>query len=161
MSNIFLNKLLFTVEILVAEILCTVYLKKKSKYPLRLAAYIVISLAAGALFPVIANNFPYACFMFFTLFAVTVLLLKFCYNEPWINILFCSVAAYTVQHFAYELANIVLIVILHNSSPIFGMYTSTTVDLTALTHEQIIYALIYVLCITRCTACSSCCSENR
>lgn len=145
MSNIFLNKLLFMVEILVAEILCTVYLKKRSKYPLRLAAYIIVSLAVGAAFPVAVNNFPYACFMFFTLFAITVGLLKLLYNEPWINILFCSVAAYTVQHFAYELANLILIVALRNSAPIFGMYTSTEVDLTALSQGQIIYALIYVL----------------
>ena len=145
MSSIFLNKLLFTLEIIVAELLCTVYLKKKSRYPLRLAAYIALSLAAGAAFPVAVNNMPYACFMFFSLFAVTVLLLKFLYNEPWINILFCSVAAYTVQHFAYELANLIMIVAVKNSAPVFGMYTSSVVDLTALSHAQIIYALIYVL----------------
>ncbi len=146
MSNIFLNKMLFMVEILVAEILCTVYLKKKSRYALRLSAYIIISLAAGAAFPVVVNNFPYSCFMFFTLFAVTVPLLKFCYAESWINVLFSGVAAYTIQHFAYELANLVLLAIVKNSEPVFGMYTTATVDLLDLTHEQIIYALIYTLC---------------
>ena len=145
MSNIFLNKMLFVVEILVAEILCTCYLKKKRRFVWRFIGYLAISLAAGAAFPVFVNNFPYACFMFFFLFAVTVASLKLCYDEPWINVLFCGIAAYTVQHFAYELANLVLIAAVRNSEPIFGMYTTAPVDIINLTHEQIIYALIYVL----------------
>ena len=83
--------------------------------------------------------------MFFFLFAVTVASLKLCYDEPWINVLFCGIAAYTVQHFAYELANLVLIAAVRNSAPIFGMYTTAPVDIINLTHEQIIYALIYVM----------------
>lgn len=150
MSNIFLNKILFAVEIIIAEILCTCHLKKRSRFALRLAAYMVVVLAVSVVFPSEINNFVYSCFMFFTLFAVSVLMMAFCYQEPAVNIISCGLAAYTVQHAAYELSNLVLVLCIRNSLPIFDMYDSAAIIFSELSEEQIIYALIYLLCFYVC-----------
>ena len=75
LTNIFFTKILFAVEILVAEFLFTFRLKKRRLYALRFAACVVALLAAAALFPVPVNNAWYTSFMFFVLFAPAAVLL--------------------------------------------------------------------------------------
>ena len=138
-------KILFTIEILVAEFLFTFRLKKRSFFALRLLLGIVILLVIAAFFPTLPKENPwYTSFIFFTLFALTVPLLFFSYRENLINVLFCCIAAYTLQHFAYELANIVLSLVAYGENPIMDIYSSKPVDFLSFDKRTVFYLLVYV-----------------
>lgn len=145
-SNLTFYKLLFVVEIVVAEFLFAFNLKKRKYFILRFAGCILVLLGVAAVFPVVADNAWYSSIIFLVLFALTVPMLWFCYAEPWLNILFCAIAAYTLQHFAYELANLLLSLLVWGRSPILGLYDSGTADFWAFTKESIFYMLIYLMC---------------
>lgn len=101
-SPLFWYKLIFIVELLVAEALATYSLRKKPKFALRVAACVLGIFVVGFLFPIFFYNAVYSSFMFLFLFGVTLIGLKLCYDEPWSHIIFCAVIAYTTQHMAYE-----------------------------------------------------------
>lgn len=105
-APLFWYKLIFMSELFFAEFLATHTLKKRSLFPLRLILAIVALYAVAFLFPLLFNAF-YLSFMFFFLFGMTLLAMTAIYNEPFINILFCGTIAYTTQHIAYTLFNVV------------------------------------------------------
>lgn len=145
-SNLTFYKLLFVVEIVAAEFLFTFHLKKRRLFVLRFLGCVATLLGIAAVFPVVADNAWYSSAMFLTLFALTVPVLWFCYEETWLNIFFCAMAAYTLQHFAYEFANLVLSLIVWGKSPILGMYDSGPADFWAFDKESILYILVYLFC---------------
>ena len=106
-SPLFWYKLLFVTELLIAEGLITYTISKKDRFPLRVLVSAPILYAAAFFFPIPEYSAAYTCFLFFSLFALTVVALKFCYDESWINVLFCAIIAYTAQHIAYEMHNLV------------------------------------------------------
>lgn len=144
--NGIVNKVLFAVQLLVAEIMFTAYLKKRRRYALRLAGYIVGCLVLSVVFPVPVNNPAYTAMMYLVLFGASAGLLKLCYDEPWINILFCAIAAYTAQHFAYMFTNFIVTVIERDTSPFLGYYGNAALDITGLNDKTLFAALIWLLC---------------
>lgn len=102
-STLFWYKLAFMTELLVAEFLATYTLKKRNHFYLRAGLCILSVYALSFLYPILVYNAVYSTLMFTVLFVATVILLKICYDESWINIIFCALIAYTVQHIAYEL----------------------------------------------------------
>lgn len=102
-SVLFWYKILFVTELGIAEGLTTYTLHRRAHFPLRAAASILLMYLTAFLFPIAAYNAAYSVFMFFSLFIVSVAAMKFCYDEPWINVLFCGIIAYTAQHIAFEL----------------------------------------------------------
>lgn len=145
---LFFYKILFVAEILVAEFLFTFRLKKRKYFPLRFAAVCVILAGVAAVYPVnfaAADTFWYSFLMFFALFVLTVPGLYFCYKERIFNLFFCAMAAYTAQHFAYELANLLLSLVIQGRSPLFGMYTEEAVQL-GFNLETLFFALGYLIC---------------
>lgn len=145
-SNLTFYKLLFIVEIIAAEFLFTFHLKKRKYFALRAIGCCVVLLLAAAFFPEIVSNAFYSSFMFLTLFALTVPALKLCYEERWQNIVFCAMAAYTLQHFAYELANLALCLIVWGKSPILGMYDKGQADFWAFDKQSFLLIFVYLLC---------------
>lgn len=145
-SNLTFYKLLFVAEIIVAEFLFTFHLKKRKLFALRAVGCIVLLFLIAAFFPEAVSNALYSSFMFLTLFALTVPALKFCYDEPWQNIVFCATAAYTLQHFAYELANLALCLIVWGKSPILGMYDTGQADFWAFDKQSFLLISVYLLC---------------
>lgn len=145
-NSITLNKLIFIVEILFAEILYTVHLKKRKLYPVRLLVMIAVSVLVAVFFPVFSNDVFYSSVMFALIFALTLPLLNFTYKEPWANILFCGIAAYTSQHCAYMFTNFVVTLIQRDVSPLLGFYADTTVDLSKPQGETAFALLVYLLC---------------
>lgn len=140
-------KILFTLEILVAEFLFTFRLKKRKLFALKLSLGAVVLLVIAAFFPTLPKENPwYTSFTFFTLFALTVPLLAFSYKESLINVLFCCIAAYTLQHFAYELANIILSLVAYGENPIMDIYSSKPVDFSSLDKRAVFYLLVYIFC---------------
>ena len=76
-------------------------LERRPRFGLRLAGAITAMLLIAALFPLLEYNAWYVSFLFLTLFLCSLLAIRWCYDEPWGNILFCGIAGYTVQHLAY------------------------------------------------------------
>ncbi len=102
-SPLFWYRLQFLAELLVAEAFFAFKLKRRSRFPLRVALAVLVCFAVTFLFPIAAYNAFYISFMFIFIFALTMAGLYVCFREPLINILFVSVAAYAMQHVAYEL----------------------------------------------------------
>lgn len=128
MTNFFFNKILFVVQILVAEGLYAFKLKRKPLFALRVAAGSIVIIAISAILPLSGSWWGASCTFFF-LFALSAILMKFSFDEPWGNIVFCSLAAFTTQHFTYELSNVILSLITGGVSPLLGVYGSEILDL--------------------------------
>ena len=121
-SQFFLYRLLFTAELLASEFLFTFRLRKRGYFWARYAASVALCFAAAAFFPLPPQNALYLTVVFVSLFVLTVAAHFFCYDESFLNILFCLIAAYTVQHIAYCLNNCML-VLTGLSANVFGIYT--------------------------------------
>ena len=146
-----LSGTLFLVELLVAEFLFSFRLKKKKGYYWRLPATVFLLLALSMSIILIgnalsiSNNTWYTFGLYLVLFALTVVGLKFVYNEPIINVVFCGIAAYTTQHLAYQFTNVLFTLILWGESPLLGMYHSSSVDISSWSIESLFWIIIYLL----------------
>ena len=138
-------KLLFTVELSVAEFLFTFRLKKRSYYPLRFAA-VVIALMGVAAIPIPMNAFWSTSLVFMAMFGLSVLGLWFCYDESFANVFFCAMASYTVQHFAYELSCLFLALLEIGTSPMRGMYSNEPMDFSKFDRSTVLAATLYLMC---------------
>lgn len=101
-------KILFLVELLVAEGVFCHKLRRRPGFVLRLVACPAICFAFAAWYPL----GPYTVFsnsvLFFAIFFVTLLACKVCFDESWWNILFCCIAAYSMQHIAFVVYNMIV-----------------------------------------------------
>lgn len=145
MTYIAFYKFLFIIELAVAEFLFTFRLKKRSLYPLRFASGVPVLLAFAAI-PFPTSTFYFNCAMFLVLFGLSLPVLLFCYEESFLNILFCAMAAYTTQHFAYELTNLVVSLVERGTSPLLGMYSSAVIDFSAMDKGTLFSAALYLAC---------------
>lgn len=98
-------KFIFMSEIIVSEAMFVYRFKRRKYFLLRLLAALVFCYLCTFLYLVPVYNAVYSSVMFLVLFAITLPSLKFCFDETWYNIFFCGIAAFTVQHLAYELFN--------------------------------------------------------
>ena len=135
---------LFIVEIMVAEFLVTFRLKKNEDYILRFLGVVAALSLIAWLFPNIENAW-YTCFVYLFLFGLTLVGLRILYKEPWINIIFCGIAAYTMQHFAFQFTNLMFTLILVGASPLFGIYHVTMVNIFELKIETLFWILLYMV----------------
>ncbi len=145
-SDLFFYKILFAAEISVAEFLFTFRLKKRRMFWVRFLLCCAALAVLAAFFPTPFESPWYSFFTFFSIFALSIPILVFCYDEPVINSVFCAIAAYTLQHIAYELANLTLTLIVWGSSPLLGVYGGTSIELFAFTKVSLFYLLIYIFC---------------
>ena len=143
-SPLYWYKMVFMAELLVAEGLATYTLKKRPKFALRAVLGVLGCEALAFLYPVFdfSYNAVYTSFMFLLLFAVTLCAMKVCYDEPWVNIIFCGIIAYTTQHVAYEFENFFLTVFdLGNSGMAYGSLDAVTGEFSLFT--VLVYAGSY------------------
>lgn len=148
MTGMFLNVLLFIIEIVVAELLFTFRLRKRNNFVIKIILFVLLSFTMvcfGLLPTDLLNNAFFASVLFFIIFVITILLLYFCYAESFINILFCGVASYTAQHFAFELSNFIITLIVWVKSPFLDLYSNNVINLANFNLESIFWLLIYAL----------------
>lgn len=148
-SSLFWYKLVFIAELLLIEMLFTYKLKKRTHFPLRLTAMIATCFVATFLFPILFYNAAYSSAMFTVLFAVTMVTLKFVYDEPWRVIVFGALAAYTTQHLAYEVYTFFILAFGLDNGASIGAYSddgdlSSYTPWTALVYGAS-YAVVYWL----------------
>lgn len=151
MSNCTLNILLFTVEIIVAEILFVNSLSKRDNFIKRFVCYVALSLLCGtglSLLPTeMLENAIFSSVIFFVIFLTSLALLYFCYDVTIINLLFCGIAAYTTQHFAYQATNFVNTLWFGENNPILGLYGGGLVgEIFSFSKETLLWTLVYVMC---------------
>ena len=148
MTGMFLNVLLFIIEIVVAELLFTFRLRKRNNFVIKIILFVLLSFTMvcfGLLPTDLLNNAFFASVLFFIIFVITILLLYFCYAESFVNILFCGVASYTAQHFAFELSNFIITLIVWGKSPFLDLYSNNVINLANFNLESIFWLLIYAL----------------
>ena len=148
MTGMFLNVLLFIIEIVVAELLFTFRLRKRKNFVIKIILFVLLSFTMvcfGLLPTDLLNNAFFASVLFFIIFVITILLLYFCYAESFINILFCGVTSYTAQHFAFELSNFIITLIVWGKSPFLDLYSINVINLANFNLESIFWLLIYAL----------------
>ncbi len=125
LSYLFWYKILFMSELLIAELMFAWQFPKRDKFPVRLVAAVLLCFVIAVFYPLIT---PYTWFtsalMFVVLFAVTIVCLFFCFKIPFMNMLFCAVAAYTVQHFSYEIFNLINMTLMDGAAFTSKAYSS-------------------------------------
>lgn len=144
-SSLFWYKLIFMTELLIAELLAIYTLKKRKKFYLRAGLCILSVYALSFLFPILAYNAIYSTMMFFILFVATIIVLKICYDESWINILFCSLIAYTVQHIAYELNGLISLIFDLQTINVYLPGESITAHGGALAINAVVYLATFAI----------------
>ncbi len=107
MGSLIWYKFQFMVELLVIEAMFAYKLKRRDKFVLRLLASLTVIFAVVSVFPV-QYNALYGSLMFLLFFGMTIGVIAFCFRESIWNILFCGLAAYTVQHIAYLVYTIIV-----------------------------------------------------
>lgn len=106
-SPLFWYRLVFLTELVISEGLFTFKLKKRPYFALRTVIAVLACYAVAFCFPIFAYNSLYVSFMFLFYFLMTVVALHLLYAVPLRNVIFCAVAAYAVQHTAYELYTLI------------------------------------------------------
>ena len=148
-SSLFLYKLLFMSNLIIAETMFLFRLNKKSNYGVRFTLCTVFSFAFVYFFPILSYSALYSSFMFFTFFVLTIFTTKVCYDINWRSCLFCTVAGYSMQHLASVLYDIVVTVGRFDGAA--QMYSDTTAGninpFTMLIFVEV-YALVYWLIFT-------------
>ena len=119
MTNLFFNKILFVVQILIAEWLYARRLKRKGFFALRVTAGSAIIIATSAFLPTLGSWWG-ASLTFFFLFSLSVALMKLSFDEPWGNIIYCGFFSYTEQHISFQCYNIFCLLLNLNSNNIYG-----------------------------------------
>lgn len=122
-SVLFWYKLVFAAELYIIEILFTLRLKKRNRFALRFILSSLAYFAVSFLIPVPWYNGLYVTGMFLLIFALSLVALKVSYDESWMNIIFCGVAAYAAQHVAYSLYSLIMAVTKIDGGAASSIYT--------------------------------------
>ena len=144
-DSLFYYKNLFFIELLVAEFLYGFNLKKKKDFLVRFIITTCISITLSFVTPIIDNNAFTTSAMFLLLFAISIISMKICYEEEWINIIFCAFAAYTTQHLSYGVSNFLTTIISGDKSPMMDLYTSTVQEVFTFDLYFVLWFFIYIL----------------
>lgn len=135
----------FVWELLLAEFMFVFRFHRRSYFPVRAVLAVAAVFAFAWFFPVPTYNAYYCAFLFSMIFAFTVIMCKFLFKETWLTIVFCCVAGYTVQHFAYEAYNLILNIIGANAATPMGFYGEEYTGLFSDPLLTIIYVALYVM----------------
>lgn len=126
MSPLFNFKLLFAVEAVAALLLFVKVLQPKRHFAARLAVGTLGLLAFAFLLPTLGTGPAGLTFLFLALFGATLVLIRFCSDAGWSTIFFCGISAYTAQHLADSVYELLLLAGNLEGLRLFG-YDETTV----------------------------------
>ena len=124
----FWYKALFTIQLLFAETLFTFNLERKKNFWLRIACGFLVCVLLSFVLPAIYNA-AYSVLIFTLMFAFSVVVLKFSYDESFKNVLFSAIIGYTVQHIASELFEFFSVVFNLEGGFFTNLYGSGTVGI--------------------------------
>lgn len=142
-TQLFWYKLLFMVELLVADALFSFRFKRRSFFVVRVCSSAAVCLAAALFFPIVQYNAVYCSFMFLFFFVLSLITLKFCFNEPMINVLFSGIAGYATQHIAYEMYDLIVTA---GDIGAPGFYGDAQTGLFPSALNALVYGISYIVC---------------
>ncbi len=124
-APLFWFKFVFLLEILIAESLIIYRMKRKPHFLRRalITFFCLIAFTFGL--PVPVFNAVYSSLLFISIFAATLAGLKFCFDEPWGNIIFCGFFSYNEQHISFQLYSLLCFFLgIDANSNIYGSQAS-------------------------------------
>lgn len=145
MSQLFAYKLLFIIELLIAEALFCYNCQRRKHFIIRLIFSLSTCIILTFFYPLpkqFAYTGWYTSLMFLVLFCYTIFPLSFSFNINFKTVFFIGVTAYTVQHLSYQLVS--LISNLLPFEAMFGQYSSEVIDFSKFNGFTLIYVLIYL-----------------
>lgn len=145
MFNLSFYKAIFVLEIMIAEFMFMLGLEKRKGFWWRMLASALVCVGVALVLPSIKGPVLFSL-EYFVLFLLTVAFMKLCYKETWTTLLFCSLAAYTLQHFSYEFVNFFLTLAVWGRSPLLDIYNTNVIEFLAFNKEAIFWILIYLSC---------------
>lgn len=101
-TQLFWYKPIFMTELIIAEALFSAKLTKRNGFWWRLILQVIFLYLVSVAVPVVSYDAIWCSLMFVVLYTASLLALVFCFEEPFFNLLFCSIAGYTVQHVAFQ-----------------------------------------------------------
>lgn len=146
LTGLFQYKLLFMLQLVIGVGLFLLRLERRPRFGLRVLGALAALFLVAWLVPILQYNAWYVSGLFLTLFLCTLPAMKFCFDEPMGNLLFCGIAGYTLQHLAYLMFTVMSE--LTRMDLLFGgamvnPYSSDAVDLSQISPVQMIF---YVAC---------------
>lgn len=152
-SELFVYKILFVIEILIAMFYFSFRLRKKKHFYLRAALVSLICIGISVVFPLFKSfsyTWWYSSIMFLILFLCILFGFMFILDVSWQKIFFIGIASYTAQHFAYQIYSLVTYIFQNNEVISDTLYSSQEVVFTITQLKVIfgcvmfvIYALVY------------------
>ena len=147
MSNLFIYKIIFVIEIYIGELLFGITLKKKPLFWLRLIFGILLNMGFALLLGLLPIDNTFVSTLIFPLiFIFSIGVLKFSFDRSLITMIFIGFAAYTVQHFSYELTSFMMSLIIWDRPPIYDMYASNVLFFKDFSLHSFFYCWIYFFC---------------
>lgn len=126
-TGLFLYKIIFTIEILIAMHIFSFNFQKKSHFVIRVLTSITICIFISIIFPVkwdICYSWWYSSLMFFILFLFCAASLLFVYKVNWQKLFMNCITAYTSQHLAYQIFSAIINIVDVKDVVLANCYTS-------------------------------------
>ena len=145
----FFYRPLFLLELFFGETLFVFNLKRREHFLIRASASVLICLGLSFAFPVFYYNSIYLSFMCLVFSILSFFALWFCFDCKPINIIFCVLSGYAVQHLAYSIYQLLMVITLldgGNSLNMYGSAQNLSLDGFVISIYIEIYVLIYVFC---------------
>lgn len=145
-TQLFLYKFQFLIELLSAEALFALRLKKRRNFPFRVVLSVLITAGLTFAIPIVNYGFLYMSSMFLIIFSLSILAVLFCFDEPFINIVFCCVAGYAIQHIAFSLYQLFMVGTLLDGGKSLDVYGSEAGSFDFIKFLSFyVYLIIYIL----------------
>lgn len=123
MSWLSLYKIVFMSELLIAEIMLTVHYPKRKGFAYLCPLAFLLCYGVALLYPErTVDAWFSSSIMFIVFFVVSIVALLMCFRVKFINLLFCALAAYTIQHLSYITFSLVNVTLLNSQAFISVAY---------------------------------------
>lgn len=104
-------KSIFMAELLIAELIMSIGLKRRRWFALRGVIFCVLALGISFAIPVVSYSAWYCSLVFLFMFACTLPMMMLCFEGGAVSILFRGIAAYTTQHTAYQIFDLAMMLL--------------------------------------------------
>lgn len=135
--------LLFMIEVLVIEALFCHSLQRKNSFWKRYVSGVLIVAVYSAVIPLVGDIVFGWIFSQISIFMLSVFLMAFCYEEPFINLMFLGVVSYTIQHISSVLFSFISMINPEQFQHIKGIGHAPSVLITIFLCDLLVYSLCY------------------
>lgn len=146
LNELFFYKPLFMFELLLGESLFVFNLNRRDHFLLRIVLSCLGCFALSFLFPMFFYNPIYLSFMCLFFAAMTFVALEICFSSKAINLIFCVLSGYAVEHLSYSVYQLLMVITLldgGNSLDIYGSGKAVDLNGFVISIYLEIFCLVY------------------